>query len=177
MATSEAQEPLKRGQGGKFLPRAKAQAQTRIAVTPRRRRNPLGIPSKHKKPGMHVHRLVITDNNLDNDRRIEEMEELGYTPLRDDAGKLVMSRGAVLMEIPLEEFQARQRAYVEENMALNRRQTQEIQAQMRAKLGGLPLPPGETDGVLGEGVEYDAPEQLIDQDLMDVIPQVQSKKT
>lgn len=149
-----------RGPGGKFLPGPAAApvATQRISVLPPRR-DPIAVPSKYRHPGKRPRFVRLTDNQLENDAHLEEMEELGYHIVRDEAGKPVQRRGSVLMEI--DEALADQRLEAKAAYArdLNRRQAQAMRDQMRERLTGLP------DGeVIEASVKRDQPEALISDD-------------
>lgn len=154
-----------RGPKGQYT--SKKTASSRIEVTARRRRGGLALPSKYRAPGMMYRRVRLSDNQVDNDARIEEYEELGYEIVRDEKGQPLMRRGAVYMRISADAHRERQRALVAQNKARNRAQAEEIRRGMRARMGGLP---GEGNQVLGEGIVTGEPREVSGRELMDELP-------
>ncbi len=125
------------------------------------RRDYLDLPSRLRKPGFRQRIMRMGDSPSETEARIEEMEEMGYTVVRNKDGSPVQRRNGLLVEIPQELYQARQRAKAEANERANRAQGQANREQLNARLRGIPLPPGAASGVLESDVDRGPAEELV----------------
>lgn len=102
------------------------------------KRDPVAVSDKYRKPGKR-YRWAASGPGSDPselDYRVEELEELGYAPVKDPEGGVVRKRGAILMEIDETLYTRRQEAKVERNRRLNRAQAEEARRALAARLGG-----------------------------------------
>lgn len=121
------------------------------------RRDPLTVPTKYQQRGFVNRWIAMGNDPMDTEARVEEMEELGYTVVKDEGGDVVRKRNMILTQIPRELYDARQQAKVDENQRQNRAQADARRREFRSHVLG-----GDADGrVIGEGAEIGEPEPLV----------------